>query len=100
MTESAPFLAETEDVARRARELMLQHQNRIHVQTSHLFAILMMTQWVAGIVAALWISPRTWVGTTSEVHLHVWLAVVLGGALTAVPVFLAITQPSHVLTRH
>jgi signal transduction histidine kinase/CheY-like chemotaxis protein len=98
MTPSDQLL--TEHVAPRARELMLRHQNRTYEQTSHLFAILMVAQWVAGIAAALWISPRTWMGTTSQVHIHVWLAVLLGGAITAVPVFLAITQPTEVLTRN
>jgi signal transduction histidine kinase/CheY-like chemotaxis protein len=90
----------TIDLDRRARVLVSEHQNQIYVQTSRLFAILMGVQWLAGIAAAVWISPHTWVGATSYVHLHVWLAVFLGGAITALPVFLAITQPSHALTRH
>jgi len=89
-----------EDFTPRALELMLQHQNQIYAQTSRSFAILMVVQWVAGLLAAVWISPRTWAGTTSQVHIHVWLAVLLGGAITVVPVFLAITQPTAVLTRH
>src|SRR5437870_11590492 len=88
-----------EDATPRAHELMLQHQNQIYAQTSRLFAILMVVQWIAGLVAAVWISPRTWAGTTSQVHVHVWLAVLLGGAITVVPVFLAIPQPTHALTR-
>ena len=84
----------------RAIELLVQHQNQIYVQTSHLFAILMGMQWIAGIAAAVWISSHTWVGAASYVHLHVWLAVFLGGAITAVPVFMAIIQPSHAVTRH
>src|ERR1051326_2783425 len=88
------------DLTPRVNHLMQRHLKQIHVQTSHLFAILMLVQWVAGIIAALWISPRTWTGTVSTVHMHVWLAVLLGGALTAVPVFLALTQPSYWLTRH
>ncbi len=98
---NAKLVATTDaDVDQRARELVVEHQNRIYVQTSRLFAILMGVQWIAGIAAAVWISPHTWVGATSYVHLHVWLAVFLGGAITAFPVFLAITQPSHALTRH
>src|SRR5207249_3781456 len=89
-----------EDSTPRALELMLQHQNQIYAQTSRLFAILMVVQWIAGLVAAVWISPRTWAGTTSQVHVHVWLAVLLGGAIMVVPVFLAITQPTQALTRH
>ena len=73
----------SQEVSPRARELMTIHQRQIYTQTSHLFAILMSLQWVAGIAAAFWISPRTWVGATSSIHLHVWLAIFLGGAITA-----------------
>jgi hypothetical protein len=58
----------------------MQHQDQVYTQTSWAFTILMLVQWLAGIGAALWISPRTWVGTTSHVHLHVWLSIFLGGA--------------------
>src|ERR1700722_9469156 len=84
----------------RAMELMAAHQNQIYAQTSRLFAILMMIQWAAGIIAAIWISPRTWIGSVSHVHIHVWLAVFLGGAITTLPVYLALTQPCHAFTRH
>ena len=98
MIQSTQLLEE--DVTPRAHELMLQHQNQIYAQTSRSFAILMVVQWIAGLVAAVWLSPRTWAGTNSQVHVHVWLAVLLGGAITVVPVFLATTQPTQVLTRH
>ncbi|HLK62194.1 MAG TPA: response regulator [Bryobacteraceae bacterium] len=79
---------------------MAEHQNEIYAQTSRWFAILMLLQWVAGIVVAIWISPRTWAGTASQVHPHVWLAVFLGGAITALPAVLAILRPTLPLTRH
>jgi two-component system sensor histidine kinase/response regulator len=84
----------------RADELLEAHQNRIYTQTSRLFAILMTVQWVAGIAAALWISPRTWAGTASSVHVHVWAALFLGGAITVLPVFLCVTKPCASSTRH
>src|SRR5712692_3419232 len=83
----------------RARELMLDHQDRIHSETSRMFAILMVVQWLAGIAAAAWLSPRTWVGASSQIHLHLWLAIFLGGAITSLPVFLALTRPSQAFTR-
>lgn len=83
----------------RAQDLFTDHQQRIYTQTDRIFAILMLCQWVAGIVAAWWISPRTWEGTHSQIHLHVWLAVLLGGMLNLGPAFLAFTQPGTVLTR-
>jgi len=42
-----------------------EHQRKIFRETSHLFAYLMLAQWVGGIIAALVITPRTWIGTTS-----------------------------------
>src|SRR5258708_32344968 len=89
-----------EDIAPRSRELVTEHQNSIYTRTSRLFTFLMLAQWIAGIAAAIWISPRTWAGSTSQVHLHVWLAVLLGGAITSLPVFLTLTQPRAAFTRH
>jgi hypothetical protein len=57
-------------------------------------------QWVGGIVAAYLISPRAWIGITSQTHLHVWAAIFLGGAISALPIILAITQPGKLTTRH
>ncbi len=84
----------------RAEELLEAHQNRIYAHTSRLFAILMTGQWVVGIAAALWLSPRTWAGTASSVHVHVWAALFLGGAITILPVFLCLTKPCASSTRH
>ena len=88
------------DEATRAKELVAHDLNRNYAQTSHLFTILMLVQWIAGIAAALWIAPYTWVGATNEVHLHVWLAVFLGGAITSLPVFLTLVRPREAFTRH
>jgi two-component system sensor histidine kinase/response regulator len=89
-----------EEIAPRASELVKEHQNRIYTQTSHLFTILMVVQWLAGIAAALWLSPRAWAGATSSVHIHVWMAVFLGGAITSLPVFLTLARPHDTFTRH
>jgi hypothetical protein len=83
----------------RTAELMRQHLELGYAQTDHLFGILMIIQWLAGIAAALWLSPRAWVGTTSSIHLHVWLAIFLGGAITSFPVILTFTRPARTYTR-
>src|SRR5712692_588704 len=80
--------------------LFQEHQRKIIRQTSHLFAYLMLAQWGGGIVAALVITPRTWIGTSSTVHLHVWAAIFLGAMISSLPVFLAFTRPCHTSTRH
>jgi len=84
----------------RSAYLFQEHQRKIIYQTSHLFAYLMIVQWVGGVVAALVITPRTWAGTTSAIHLHVWAALVLGATLSSLPIFLAFTRPCHTSTRH
>ena len=69
----------------RAQELLKVHQGDIYRRTDRIFAVLLIMQWLAGIGLALWLSPRTWIGATSETHVHVWLAVVLGGAVAIPP---------------
>ncbi len=84
----------------RADQLLVEHRDAVYRRTDRLFARLMVFQWVAGFLAALWISPRTWTGTHSGVHLHVYLALVLGGPLAAWPVILVWKRPGAALTRH
>ena len=84
----------------RAASLFQEAEQKIYVRTDRLFARLMVFQWLAGVVAAVWISPQTWIGGTSYVHWHVWAAIFLGGAITALPVFLVWKHPGQVLTRH
>ncbi len=97
---NVPVLHSTAEIESRAAELVAEHKSRVYTQTSRLFSILMLVQWVAGIAAALWISPRAWAGPVSQVHLHVWLAIFLGGAITSLPVFLTIARPNETFTRY
>ena len=83
-----------------ANTLYSDHQQRIYRQTDRMFAVLMVIQWVAGVVAALVISPRTWIGMTSEVHTHVWAAIFLGGIISFFPIALAVLRPGHASTRY
>jgi PAS domain S-box-containing protein len=84
----------------RAATLFEEAENTVHIRADRLFAKLMVLQWLGGIAAALWISPKTWIGATSQTHWHVWAAIFLGGAITSLPVYLALKQPGRVLTRH
>jgi PAS domain S-box-containing protein len=87
-------------VSRRARELFGEQEQSIVKHTDLVFVRLMICQWVFGIALALWISPRTWLGTDSRIHLHVWAAVFLGGVITSVPVYFGLAHPGKTLTRH
>ncbi|MEZ5973956.1 MAG: ATP-binding protein [Planctomycetota bacterium] len=87
-------------VAERTEALLARHRRAIHVHTDKLFIKLMITQWVAGILCAVFISPRTWEGASSGAHPHLWVALFLGGLITVIPVVIAVQQPGTALSRH
>ena len=87
-------------VLARTDELFQIHQRSIAVRTDQLFAGLLIFQWCAAIATALWISPFTWSGTVSQIHIHVWVALLLGATVISLPVALAWWQPGRVMTRH
>ena len=84
----------------RAESLFNEHRRAIFKHTDRMFAVLMAIQWVAGIAAALWLSPKTWAGPHSQTHIHVWAAVLLGGAISLFPITLAIVRPGETSTRY
>src|SRR6266568_4419304 len=84
----------------RANSLFKRSQNEIYRRVDRLFAGLMIFQWIGGLIAALVISPRAWEGSTSHVHIHVWLALFFGGLVVSFPIVLAITGPGRTATRH
>jgi PAS domain S-box-containing protein len=101
MNSSAFTVAALSDsVSTRAGELFREQQRNITEHTDKIIARLMVFQWVFCVGMALWISPRTWSGTTSRIHLHVWAAVLLGGLVTSLPVLFAHIQPGRATTRH
>ncbi len=87
-------------LAAHSQQIFLEQRQRIFRRTDRLFAALMILQWLGGIVAALLLTPQTWEGSQSAVHIHVWLAVVFGGVLAIPPVFLAWQIPGRLVTRH
>ncbi|MEY2498844.1 MAG: hypothetical protein QOD12_2400 [Verrucomicrobiota bacterium] len=86
--------------AERADELYNQHRNQIYRDTDRLFAKLMFLQWIAGIVIALFVSPSTWAGQSSQVHIHVWAAILLGGAISLFPIWMTRVWPGAFTTRY
>ncbi len=87
-------------IARRGDELFESHRQLIYCRTDRLFAKLMVFQWAAVIAAACWLTPRTWAGQYSRVHIHVWVAVILGGSITLFPVALAYWRLGQAVTRY
>ena len=89
-----------EAIVRRAEERYEDQRSQVLRSTDRLFAGLMAGQWLFGILVALTFSPYAWEGKARVVHLHVWVAVLLGGTLSSLPVALALLRPGWVVTRH
>ena len=98
MAPLAPSL-QTDEVVAHAQSIFDAQRQAIYRRTDKLFAGLMAVQWVGAIVVACCLSPRTWAGTESTVHPHVWTAIFLGGLLSIFPICLALFRPGHALTR-
>src|SRR6185295_681267 len=88
-----------EAVSRRAEIHFQDHHDRIVGRTDRLFAGLLAAEWVGGIIVALVISPLAWEGRSGP-YSHLWTAILLGGAIAALPIALALTRPARHLTRH
>src|SRR6266567_1955008 len=84
----------------RADALFAQHRQEIYRSTDRLFERLMIVQWLAGIAAAFLIAPRTWSGQTSQIHIHVWGAIFIGGVISAFPIWMIRVWPGAAITRH
>jgi two-component system, NtrC family, sensor histidine kinase HydH len=98
MNQTDPDLQQRIDS--RAEHHLAEHHAEVHTRTDRMFAFLMMAQWIAAVGLALWVSPRSWAGSQSQVHVHVYAAVFLGLALNSLPVFLVWRSPGSALTRH
>src|SRR5580693_1524824 len=98
--ETPDKIPPADSISARASELFREQQQNIVRHTDEIFVRLMLLQWLFGIGLAFWISPRAWSGVQSQIHLHVWAAILLGGAVTSLPVLLGLTQPGRPLTRH
>jgi len=86
-------------IEKRAEFLLHESQQALYRRTDRMFGGLMLFQWAASVVAAIVISPHAWAGTISHIHIHVWTALLLGGAITLFPVSLAYFRPGEASTR-
>ena len=99
MFEIARKLTRHESSAARANELFENQRQKIYRNTDQLFAKLMLLQWLAAVLMALVISPYTWAGQSSAIHIHVWAAIFLGGAISLFPIWMTRAWPGAAVTR-
>lgn len=94
MSETSPA------TSARAQQLRDEHLRARRARVDRMFAVLLIVQYVAGIVAALTVSPYAWEGKVHVLHMHVWVAVLGGGGIIILPILLALFKPGATITRH
>jgi two-component system, NtrC family, sensor histidine kinase HydH len=90
----------TKETHHRTQELFDAHLDATRRRADRVFGWLMLGQWLFAIVIAVLFSPYGWAGKESAIHLHVWIAVVLGGILSSLPIAMVLLRPGWVMTRH
>lgn len=89
-----------EAIVRRAEERFAADRQRLFVATDRLFGVLMVGQWIFAIAVAIIFSPYGWEGKVKTVHVHVWTALLLGAAISSLPLLLIKARPGAAVTRH
>ena len=81
------------------REIFDRHLAVVQASTSRSFGGLLLAQWLLAVTISVVVSPYSWDGGVRHVHLHVWIAIVVGGVINALPLMLLRKRPSWWLTR-
>lgn len=84
----------------RTMQLFEVQKAELFRRTDSLFLKLLIFEWVCLVGVAAVVSPKTWVGTTSSIHPHIWTAIVVGALTVSLPVILVKFRPGYILTRH
>jgi signal transduction histidine kinase/DNA-binding NarL/FixJ family response regulator len=84
----------------RAQSYFAGHWRDICRHVDHLFAGLLVFQWLSSLAIAWWISPRAWSDPGLATHPHVDTAISLGSAIVVIPLVLTLLRPGAILTRH
>lgn len=81
MTEPATEIHASSRIDRLLQEWQAQRDQSTH----RLMLRVGWVQWIGCVLLALFLTPYTWVGQSSSIHLHVWIALITGGLLVAYP---------------
>ena len=96
---SETSIASNTQIEERGKSLFAEQYWKLCKETDYLFAKFLVIQWLAAILLAVFISPRTWIGDTPYVHFHIWLATLFGGIVISLPLLLVYLNPGQLSTR-
>jgi len=100
MSALAPLPSPVPELGPQARRIFDRLRLESARRCDRIFAWLMVVQWGVGIALAAGLSPYAWHGQRATVHEHVWLAVLLGGAISLPAIAMARRLQGARVTRH
>lgn len=77
-----------------------EQAREICARVDRAFAVLMILQWIAALVVAWVVAPKTWIGQFSSSQESLYVALVFGGLFVFPPVYLSYILPGEKLTRY
>ena len=83
-----------------ARELFGSRYETECVWGHRFMSWMMVGQWLLGILYAVFCAPYTWIGQLHDLHIQVWLAIVLGSFLSGIAIAWMKLWPHQSITRH
>jgi two-component system sensor histidine kinase/response regulator len=84
----------------RVREIYEENMARLRARADDFLARLLLAHWLVEVLVARWLTPYTWIGDVYSIHLHVWLALVLGGLISLPPCLLLLREKSSLFVSH
>ena len=81
------------------RRLFVEYQQEICQRTDRMFLWLLLLQWLATFLTGLWGAPRAWDGSLTHLPVLAWKALMLGGAIVSLPIYVAMKSPGSRLGR-
>jgi signal transduction histidine kinase len=84
----------------RTGEILRAIVDRHHRRIDKMFVVVLLAQWLFGVVLASLVSPYAYAGTVRSTHFHVELAFFFGAIINVAPIALVLLRPGHAITRH
>jgi hypothetical protein len=97
---SQPAYELTKVQKEKAEKIFKEKRNEHFQKMDRMFMVLMGVQWMMAILIAVVFSPYAWAGKQQVFHIHLLLAVFMGGGISLFPILLAYFKPGWVVTRH
>lgn len=87
-------------IDKRTQEIIRDQEIDYFKRIDKFLAIVLTIQWFAMLIVSYKISPMAWAGSYSSTNIHFLVALLMGGLISSLPIYSALTNPGKVETRY